>query len=89
MNPQFADQMTLAATSDNAVSIVAVVVVTAVGIAYAALFVGALVSIARSGLTGAMKLAWAAFAVVAPFLGSVIWFLIGRRDARRRPGAVC
>ncbi|WP_371675480.1 PLD nuclease N-terminal domain-containing protein [Streptomyces sp. NBC_01276] len=88
MNPQLAHQMTLAATGENAVGIAAVVVVVAVGIAYAVLFIGALVSIARSGLTGAMKLAWAAFAVVAPFLGSVIWFLIGRRDAQRQPRTV-
>ncbi|MGW6691835.1 PLD nuclease N-terminal domain-containing protein [Streptomyces sp. NPDC054961] len=80
--------MTLAATGENAVGIAAVVIVVAVGVAYAVLFIGALVSIARSGLTGAMKLAWAAFAVVAPFLGSVIWFLIGRRDAQRQPRTV-
>ncbi|MEU2717031.1 PLDc N-terminal domain-containing protein [Streptomyces sp. NPDC007205] len=33
-----------------------------------------------------MKLVWVAFAFAAPFLGCLLWFLVGRRDARHRPG---
>ncbi|MER5934835.1 PLD nuclease N-terminal domain-containing protein [Streptomyces sp. NPDC002054] len=88
MNPQLTHHITLAATSENTISYVALGVVAVIGIAYAVLFIAALVSIARSALTGAMKLGWIVFACVAPFLGSALWFLIGRRDSQRRPGAV-
>lgn len=84
MNPQLVHEMTLAATSESAISIALVSLVVAGGIAYAAFFVAALVSIARSGLTGGMKLGWIVFAFVAPFLGSLLWFLVGRRDSRRQ-----
>ncbi|MFD9339522.1 PLD nuclease N-terminal domain-containing protein [Streptomyces sp. NPDC060028] len=86
MNPQLAHEMTLAATSESAISIALVGVVAAAGIAYVAFFVAALVSIARSGLTGGMKLGWIVFAFVAPFLGSLLWFLVGRRDSQRPLG---
>lgn len=86
MNPQLAHEMTLAATSESAISIALVGGVAVAGLAYAAFFVAALVSIARSGLAGGMKLGWIAFAFVAPFLGSLLWFLVGRRDAQRQPG---
>ena len=59
-----------------ATGLVAVVV-----LAFAVLFLSALVSIVRSPLTGGMKLVWVIFAFCAPFLGSVLWFLFGRRDA--------
>lgn len=48
------------------------------------LFIAALVSVLRSPLTGAMKLVWVVVAFIAPFLGPVLWFVIGRRDARNR-----
>lgn len=51
---------------------------------YAVLFIAALISIIVSSHTGGMKLAWLVFVVVAPFLGSVLWFLVGRGDAMRR-----
>ena len=47
-------------------------------------FVGALVSVLRSGLTGGMKVVWVLFAFWAPFLGPLVWFLLGKRDAERR-----
>ncbi|MGW5742810.1 PLD nuclease N-terminal domain-containing protein [Amycolatopsis sp. NPDC003861] len=50
-------------------------------LAFAVLFLAALVGILRSPLTGGMKLVWVVFAFCAPFLGSVLWFLFGRRDA--------
>lgn len=53
-------------------------------LAYAVLFIGALISIATSAHTGGMKLAWIVFAFVAPFLGSLLWFVVGRGDSLRR-----
>ncbi|SFW79490.1 PLD nuclease N-terminal domain-containing protein [Amycolatopsis australiensis] len=50
-------------------------------LAFAGLFVAALVSILGSRLSGGMKLAWVIFAFCAPFLGSLLWFAFGRRDA--------
>lgn len=52
--------------------------------AYALLFIGALISILGSALSGGMKLVWVIVAFMAPFLGSLLWFVIGRSDARRR-----
>ncbi|MBT2510814.1 PLDc_N domain-containing protein [Streptomyces sp. ISL-98] len=51
-----------------------------------AFFFGALLSIVRSDLTGGMKLVWLVFALMAPFLGCLLWFLVGRSSAQRRPG---
>ncbi|KPC64310.1 PLD nuclease N-terminal domain-containing protein [Streptomyces chattanoogensis] len=53
--------------------------------AYVAVIVSAVVSISTSHLSTGTKLVWIVFAFMAPFLGSVLWFLIGRRDARRTP----
>jgi len=47
-------------------------------------FLGALVSVLRSDLTGGMKVVWVLFAFWAPFLGPLVWFLLGKRDAERR-----
>jgi hypothetical protein len=43
--------------------------------------VSALFSILGSRLGGGMKLVWVVFAFCAPFLGSLLWFGFGRRDA--------
>jgi len=53
----------------------------AVVLAFVVLFLSALVSILGSRLTGGMKLVWVIFAFCAPFLGSLLWFAVGRRDA--------
>ncbi|MFI5592022.1 PLD nuclease N-terminal domain-containing protein [Amycolatopsis sp. NPDC051758] len=53
----------------------------AVVLAFVVLFFSALVSILGSRLTGGMKLVWVIFAFCAPFLGSLLWFAFGRRDA--------
>ncbi|CAM05796.1 phospholipase D-like protein [Saccharopolyspora erythraea NRRL 2338] len=58
-------------------------VLSIAALAYAVLFISALISILRSHHSGGMKLAWIVFAFVAPFLGSVLWFLVGRRDSQR------
>jgi hypothetical protein len=53
-------------------------------LAFVVLFLAALVSILGSPLTGGMKLVWVGFAFCAPFLGSLLWFVFGRRDAYLR-----
>ncbi len=82
MQAQLAQQMALASTGN--------IVITCAGAAMVlgalAFYFGALLSIVRSDLTGGMKLVWVAFALLAPYLGSLLWFLIGRRDTQRRPG---
>lgn len=82
MQAQLAHQMALAPTGDIVIACAGAAVV----VGALALFFGALLSIVRSDLAGGMKLVWVVLALMAPFLGSLLWFLIGRRDAQRRPG---
>ena len=51
---------------------------------HALLFLGALVSVLGSPLTGGMKLVWVVVTFAAPVLGPLVWFVFGRRDAYRR-----
>lgn len=46
-------------------------------------FIVALISILGSPQSGGMKLVWIVFAFCAPFLGPLLWFLIGRKQAER------
>jgi phospholipase D-like protein len=48
-------------------------------VAYLVFFIGALISILGSAQSGGMKLIWIIFAFCAPFLGPLLWFLVGRR----------
>ncbi|WP_370948576.1 PLDc N-terminal domain-containing protein [Amycolatopsis sp. cg5] len=61
--------------------------IIAVILAFALLFLGALVSILGSPLSGGMKLVWVIFALCAPFLGSLLWFVVGKGNAYRQVGA--
>lgn len=45
------------------------------------LFIGALVSVLGSPLGAGMKFVWVVFAFCAPFLGPMLWFLVGKRSA--------
>ncbi|MFE3174186.1 PLD nuclease N-terminal domain-containing protein [Amycolatopsis sp. NPDC059090] len=45
------------------------------------LFLGALVSVLGSPLGGGMKFVWVIFAFCAPFIGPVLWFLVGKKSA--------
>ncbi|KPC60675.1 PLD nuclease N-terminal domain-containing protein [Streptomyces chattanoogensis] len=82
MHAQLAQQMALAPTGDIVIACAGAAAVLCV----LALYFGGLLSIVRSDLTGGMKLVWLVFALMAPFLGSLLWFFIGRRDAQRRAG---
>lgn len=52
-------------------------------LAYVMLVIGALVSIVASAQDLGMKLVWVVFVFIAPFIGSLLWFFVGRGHARR------
>ncbi|UKY54948.1 PLD nuclease N-terminal domain-containing protein [Streptomyces inhibens] len=79
MHTVLAGQHHLLALSGRALSLTGAGILIALSAAYVVLFVGALVSIVRARMDGGMKLVRLVFAFVAPFLGSLLWFLIGRR----------
>ncbi|MCI3934708.1 PLD nuclease N-terminal domain-containing protein [Streptomyces sp. AN091965] len=54
-------------------------------VAAAGLYVCTLMDILTSSAGKGMKAVWIVFAFIAPFIGSVLWFLVGRRYARRSP----
>lgn len=51
-------------------------------VAYVLLVVGAFFSALFSSATAGMKLVWIVFIVIAPFVGSLLWFLVGKRNAQ-------
>ncbi|HET6738234.1 MAG TPA: PLDc N-terminal domain-containing protein [Kribbella sp.] len=51
-------------------------------VAYVLLVVGAFFSALFSSATAGMKLVWIVFIVIAPFIGSLLWFLVGKRNAQ-------
>lgn len=73
----------LTSAHDNGWNVVGAGVVFVIVVGFALLFLAALVSVLRSRLSGGMKLVWVVFAFCAPFLGSLLWFLIGRRTGER------
>lgn len=50
-------------------------------VAYFLLVVGAFFSALFSPASGGMKLVWIVFIVIAPFIGSLLWFMVGKRNA--------
>lgn len=70
--------------TETALGWVAILLMVVVALAFLALFIGALVSILRSPLEGGMKLVWIVFAFIAPFLGSLLWFVIGKKSAAKQ-----
>ncbi|GAA4616091.1 PLD nuclease N-terminal domain-containing protein [Saccharopolyspora hordei] len=75
-------QASLAVGDEIAVPVLAALVVLPL-VAYLALLIGAVISILGSPQTFGMKVVWIVFVCVAPFLGSALWFLVGRANARR------
>ena len=52
-----------------------------ISIAYVAFAVAAIISILRStNYTGGLKALWVLAVIAFPFLGSLIWFLVGRNS---------
>ena len=77
----------LLAAKDNGWNLVGATVLAAFALGFLLLFLTALVGVLRSPQPTGMKLVWVVFAFCAPFLGSALWFAIGRRAANhdRRP----
>ena len=69
----------LLAAKDNGWNLVGATVLAAFALGFLLLFLTALVGVLRSPLPTGMKLVWVAFALCAPFLGSALWFALGRR----------
>lgn len=88
MRTQLVHHMALAATGGEVISAAVTAVFLLCGLACLVLFISTLVSILRSPLAAGMKLVWIILAFLAPFLGPLCWFVIGRKDAQRRPGVV-
>ncbi|GAA3362917.1 MULTISPECIES: PLDc N-terminal domain-containing protein [Saccharopolyspora] len=53
-------------------------------IGYAIFFITAVTSVLTSGTGCGMTLVWLIVVCVAPILGGLLWFAVGREDARRR-----
>jgi hypothetical protein len=65
-------------------SIAGAAAIIAIPVAYGLLVLGALISVLRSRLEGGMKLVWCVFVFVAPFLGSLLWFFVGKKSTAVR-----
>jgi membrane protein DedA with SNARE-associated domain len=85
MQAQLTHQLTLSASDLTPTGYFAVIGLLAACLGYMVLFLSTIISVVGSRLTPGMKLVWVIFAFVAPFLGSLCWFIIGRLDAERRP----
>lgn len=76
--------LALAAGSSPGVETVLPMLLVAVPlVAYVLLVLGALISVLGSPQEFGMKLVWIVFVFIAPFIGSLAWFLIGRGNSRR------
>jgi len=68
-------------SSDQTLAFLGTAAIIAVVAAYAALVIGAFFSALFSPASAGMKLVWIVFIVIAPFLGSLLWFAVGKRNA--------
>lgn len=75
---------TAAIQFSQAMAGLAAVGLVALLIAHFLIAVLALVSILRSTQSAGMKLVWFVLVWLAPLIGSVLWFIIGRHDHRAR-----
>lgn len=75
------------AASDTGTTIAGIMFWVVVVAAYVALIMFTLWRIIHSPLTTGARTLWAWLVVLAPLLGIVLWFLVGRpAAARQRPG---
>jgi len=77
------EQAVVAAGSSDGRTLAAMAVIALPIMAYVLLVLGALISIVGSPQDLGMKLVWVVFVFIAPFIGSLLWFLFGRGSARR------
>lgn len=80
----FAQHLALAAEPAATVfPVLAVIAIALPVVAYVVLVIGALISIVGSGQELGMKVVWTIFVFIAPFIGSLLWFFVGRSHAER------
>ncbi|MFE9373071.1 PLD nuclease N-terminal domain-containing protein [Streptomyces sp. NPDC006711] len=84
MHPSSSHLTALAADVQNISRPLAVLVPFIILVAIA-LYVSALISIISSRAGNGMKFAWIIFCFIAPVVGSLLWFLVGRRNVLRSP----
>ncbi|MFD3688705.1 PLD nuclease N-terminal domain-containing protein [Nocardiopsis sp. NPDC058631] len=79
--------MPLLAMADTTMNtaIPAFILITAllVGLAVVVFIIAAVFSILGSRVDGAMKIVWLIFVVIAPLIGALLWFLVGRNQGHR------
>jgi membrane protein DedA with SNARE-associated domain len=68
-------------TTNDTLGVVGAALLVGLLLAYALLVLGALISSLGAPMSGGMKLVWVVFIFIAPFIGSICWFLIGKRNA--------
>lgn len=73
----------LATTAEQAGRFAGAAAIIALVLVPVVFFLAALISILGSPQSGGMKFVWLIFAFCAPFLGPLLWFVIGRRHAER------
>ncbi len=74
------DLLTLAQATpgETALAAFGLTAVLVVAVAAAVFVIAAVISIVASRLDLGMKFVWLVFVVIAPFIGSILWFLVGR-----------
>ncbi|AFR08988.1 MULTISPECIES: PLDc N-terminal domain-containing protein [Nocardiopsis] len=73
------------ATDETLIAIVLGALVVLGFLAVVGLVVAAVFSILFSQLDGGMKIVWLILVILAPVIGALLWFLIGRSRSRSRP----
>ncbi|PSK88057.1 uncharacterized protein DUF2545 [Murinocardiopsis flavida] len=68
--------------SEEIIAIAGLAAVAAAMIAYVVLIIAAVIGIISARLTGGMKLVWCVLVFLAPFVGSILWFLVGRNNVQ-------
>ncbi|GAA3583394.1 PLDc N-terminal domain-containing protein [Kribbella ginsengisoli] len=81
MNTTLAIAHATSSTTNDTLGVIGAALLVGLLLAYALLVLGALVSSLGAPMSGGMKLVWIIFIFIAPFIGSICWFLIGKRNA--------
>jgi len=69
-----------ATTMNTAIAAFILIMALLVGLAVVVFVIAAVFSILGSRVDGAMKIVWLIFVVIAPLIGALLWFLVGRNQ---------
>ncbi|MEE2037689.1 PLD nuclease N-terminal domain-containing protein [Nocardiopsis sp. CT-R113] len=77
--------LTLADSTTMQTGIAAAILIMALlaGLAVVVFIIAAVFSIIGSPVDGSMKVVWLIFVIIAPLIGAVLWFLVGRGQGYR------